>query len=391
MKNTWLGIILEVMIVLWLDLRSVDSFHRLAHPVSHQHSSRSSHSHPLYSAVESAEAAKNVPVDFNKNKQITQRKRSISSKNYSNSHSNTHDKQQHPRGQWKPNDRKSNQMIDRVSFDDNLEIIRKYVADKDVDNFTKTLKGAVNVFPQFPRERSQVLITEVRNHVETMFTVSPNNPGYAATWLWSLSKIGLSSRIPNNKSLCMALLEVLVSSGTVSSRDIVTAVTGMMRIGFREKDFSPALRTRFFQTIERVTRVMNAREVGNLLYGLCKLKFQWSSLTPQSQENILQNFCIHKQDLMEGEGSMSIYAMGLLDATFDNMSEDFKKNLFEVAYGVVARTTMTQQYSNCLYGLAKMQTKFDSLPPALVKVISEGLADRLPDCIEQEFTNIIYS
>lgn len=278
-----------------------------------------------------------------------------------------------------------------MPFDEAMVNVRLFAESKDVDRFTLALKGAANVFPRYPRERIQLLSIEIRDLVRNMFAQSSNNPAQAAIWLWSLSKIGLTSRVAANFNLYMNLLEVVVTSNAATSRDVVTAITGMIRVDFKEIKFSPTLQTRLLQAIERVSSSMNAREVGNLLYGLGKLKFQWSSLTQKSQENILQKFCIHKKELMAGEGSMSIYAMGLLGASVANMSEDFKKNLFDVVYGIMLENMSSQAYSNCLYGLAKMQVKFEDLPPLIVKMISEGLADRSSKFIEQEFTNVIYS
>jgi len=161
-----------------------------------------------------------------------------------------------------------------------------------------------------------------------------NNHKYFPTWIWCISKLGFQVSSEGYQDLLINMINVIYESRELEPRDVTTSITGMAKLKFLIHDLPANAVSNILRVIEPVSMVVNAREVGNLLHSLCKMGVEWKDLSPKTRSGYLQSFSRHKAELLNQQGSMSIYSLGLMGCVFDELDSKSKDDVIEVMQGI---------------------------------------------------------
>eukprot|EP01041_Mallomonas_annulata_P011850 gene11850-24840_t len=219
-----------------------------------------------------------------------------------------------------------------------------------------------------------------------------------ANCLWSLPKIGFKVIVPDHKRLCMALLHQLCEKDELTPREVTTGLGGLSKIHLKWDDLTPQNQEDIFMSLDAVSSKLNDREIGNILHSLSKIQMPWIKCPKSVQNGLLQSFVFHSKRLIAQQGAMSIYSFGLMGVELEELTPALRDCLFLVAMNVLKDTesidtSISQQISNVIYGIAKLGVKKGkSLPPAVFEAVLHGVRNVMGKHMnEQEVSNTIYS
>ena len=98
---------------------------------------------------------------------------------------------------------------------------------------------------------------------------------------------------------------------------------------------------------------------------------------------------------------MTIYSLGLLGVQFKELDIDTKTKIFKISVSVFDESNnsnvsplpnfMTQQTPNTLYGMAKMNVRYEDLPSFCKESLFDALLRIMGHMNDQEVANTIYA
>jgi hypothetical protein len=215
--------------------------------------------------------------------------------------------------------------------------------------------------------------------------------------IWSLGGLGFSATDANHRQLLYGMLERFCELEVVNSREVTTALVGFSKMRFRWSLLQKETQEDIIMAVGAVAATLNDREVGNLLHALSKLAVPWSDFPKTTQASIMESFVKHSKLLVSQQGSMAIYSLGIMGLSLENLHPAMRDHIYTVSLSVLGESksnihrSVTQQASNVIYGLGKMNAKWNELPPYVRDGIMAAVVNAMGYMNEQEVANTIYS
>lgn len=265
--------------------------------------------------------------------------------------------------------------------------LEKFSKDRDGIKFAQVLKSYASGPPQVAYSPN-ILIPLIHNLIDRFDATS------FADCLWSLSRLNVNVRIPEQRALIIELVHGLCSQSVLTARQVTTSLGGLAKLNMRWDEFPVEIKEDIIKGLTSVCAAFNPREIGNVFHSLQKLEIPWTSLPVTLQNGLLDTFVAHADGLVSFQGAMSIYALGLMNLDTAQLTTKVQKTIFSVSLGVLKEAetnihpSIAQQTSNIIYGLAKLGL---ALPENVRDQIIESLRCILGYMKEQEVANTVYS
>ena len=138
----------------------------------------------------------------------------------------------------------------------------------------------------------------------------------------------------------MALVHQFFQLDTLTSRQITTGMGGIAKLNVKWSHLSSDMRQGLLNALDTTVRSLNDREVANLLHTFSKLQISWKDLSSSIQEGLLDSFVLHSEALVSEQGSMAIYALGLLGLQKTNLDTKVMQHIFSVAILVLSESSI---------------------------------------------------
>eukprot|EP01039_Chlorochromonas_danica_P010301 gene10301-11401_t len=125
------------------------------------------------------------------------------------------------------------------------------------------------------------------------------------TWIWSLGRLGLSTRDPKHKvliSLALKKLYECVCSEKLSGKEIVMALSGLRYMQVQIGDFPPNLEISLIKEFHRVTNELDGSGISKALFALPKLGFAASFIAPEARVVLLNQLRADERNSTEKIG-----------------------------------------------------------------------------------------
>lgn len=277
-----------------------------------------------------------------------------------------------------------------------LPVIR---SENDLEAFTEAMKTLAysNNFVNY--DVSPMLLPILTPWVEKL------DKSQLSNWIWSMGRLGFKQSNVLHKDLIKDLIHRLISFKNLSGREVTTSMGGIGRLNIRWQYLEKPLRDDIFGLLIPVCSELNDREIGNVLHAMAKISIPWTQMPLELQKGLLDNLKGHSEGLMAQQGTMSVYSLGALGMNINEVSKEIKETIFFVSRQVLAHSAEalnvknsngvkfpgTQQTSNILYGLAKLECKFYQIPSDLRALIDIALRNVMELMNEQEVANSVYS
>lgn len=218
-----------------------------------------------------------------------------------------------------------------------------------------------------------------------------------ADLIWSLGRLNFAVTQSEQKPLLMNLMGRFCELDDLTSREVTTSLVGFSKLRFRWSYLSTEMQEDIVLAVGGVSDTLNDREVGNLLHSFSKLGVPWTAFPRSHQNGLLEAVVRVSKRLVSQQGSMAIYSLGLMGVVLDDVTPAVRDHIFVISLAVLEESkvhvdqSVTQQVSNVIYGLAKMGAKYKQLPMHVVTGVKEGIIHAMGSMNEQEVANSIYS
>jgi hypothetical protein len=218
-----------------------------------------------------------------------------------------------------------------------------------------------------------------------------------ADLIWSLGRLNFAVSHSDQKPLLMSLMGRFCELEDLSSREVTTSLVGFSKLRFRWSYLPAEMQEDVMLAVGGVCEFLNDREVGNLLHSFSKLGVPWSACSKSLRNGLLEAVVRVSKRLVSQQGSMAIYSLGLMGVVLDDVTPAVRDHLYIISLSVLEESklhvhqSVTQQASNVIYGLAKMGAKYKQLPMHVAIGIQEGIVNAMGSMNEQEVANTIYS
>lgn len=156
--------------------------------------------------------------------------------------------------------------------------------------------------------------------------------------IWSMGKIGIRFRKTEEKQLLFRAVGTLIerhAASPLSSKDVTTFTGGLARAGIRFNSLEPQFQKDIMRVYGDVAVLFNDREVSNILHSLTKIGLSWAELSIAAKNGLLESFVRESPKLFSQQGSMSIYALGLLNVNIDAVTPAVRDHIYLVTLGVL--------------------------------------------------------
>ena len=165
--------------------------------------------------------------------------------------------------------------------------------------------------------------------------------------LWSVSRTGFTLSSKTHRQLIMQLVHRLCEAPIqeLTSRVVTTSVGGIAKVNMRWYQLPEASQRDILVAVKAVALQLNGREVGNLLHGLSKIKVPWAVLGADTQHKLLESFARNTDELVDQQGAMSIYSLGLMGLDIAECAPAVRDRLFLVARAVLEDTDKVERAS----------------------------------------------
>ena len=139
----------------------------------------------------------------------------------------------------------------------------------------------------------------------------------------------------------MTLLHQFCRLDSLTPRQVTTGMGGVAKLNMKWSYLSSDTRQDLLNALDKAVRFLNDREVANLLHTLSKLQISWKDLSSSIQEGLLGSFVMHSKALVSEQGSMAIYALGLIGLQKANLDAKVIQNIFSVAILVLSESSVS--------------------------------------------------
>lgn len=161
-----------------------------------------------------------------------------------------------------------------------------------------------------------------------------------ANWIWSLPKLGFRSGNPQHREIMLRLIDTLyrLDGRSLTARMVTTSVTGMSKFKLLwNKISNPTTRESILRAVGSTCHNLNDQEIGMTLHSLCKIQVDWKDIPDTVRSEIFKSISYHKSNIINRQGSISIYSLGLMGLEFDELSSQTKDDLFFISDNVLQK------------------------------------------------------
>eukprot|EP00981_Chlorochromonas_danica_P007454 scaffold1754_cov180-Ochromonas_danica.AAC.10 len=215
-----------------------------------------------------------------------------------------------------------------------------------------------------------------------------------ANWIWSLGRLGLSTRDTRHNKLILHALIKLNDAQGLSGRDLTTAFIGLRLAQVTQDDLFPSIHSSLAEKVNAVVDEFNVREISNILYALPKIGFPATFLSSSSWSTLWKKLQLDIDEVEPQEATMTIYSLGLLGVSVDQLEELEQEVVFKMVLKAMVpegSRQACQQNANVYLGLAKMGIRYVSIPSNVRERMEECLLKSNHFMNEQEVANVMYS
>ena len=157
----------------------------------------------------------------------------------------------------------------------------------------------------------------------------------------------------------MALLHKFCRLDSLTARQITTGMGGIAKLNVKWNYLSGDMRQELLNALDTTVRSLNDREVANLLHTFSKLQIPWNDLSVSIQQGLLESFVFHSEALVSEQGSMAIYALGLIGLQKSNLDATVTRHIFSVTILVLSESSIStirevNQQVSLIYLLSKL-------------------------------------
>ena len=162
--------------------------------------------------------------------------------------------------------------------------------------------------------------------------------------LWSVSRTGFTLSSKPHRQLIMQLVHRLceVPLQELTPKVVTTAVGGIAKVNMRWYQIPESTQKDILVAVKAVALRLNAREVGNLLHSLSKIKVPWTVLGAPTQQMLLESFARTTHELVDQQGAMAIYSLGLMGLDISACAPAVRDKLLLVAVAVLRKDDKPQ-------------------------------------------------
>eukprot|EP01038_Epipyxis_sp_PR26KG_P013231 gene13231-17731_t len=215
---------------------------------------------------------------------------------------------------------------------------------------------------------------------------------HAAECIFSMPKLGFSLQFPKYRDLTFSLIEKLKIAEFVTSRDVTTSFGGLAKLRMQWKYLPPATQSDLLDLVSSVVGLFNDREISNILHSMSKLSITWNDIPQKLQNELLAIFMARADKLVSQQGTMSVYAFGILGVSLPKLPQNVQTAIYDVSSSVLGQSAeSSQQVANIIYGLAKLDARYSQLPDSVKESMFIGIRKMMHLMNEQEVANTVYA
>lgn len=136
----------------------------------------------------------------------------------------------------------------------------------------------------------------------------------------------------------MTLLHQFCSADFITSRQLTTGMGGLAKLNVKWTLLPDNIKNEIVAALDKTACSLNDREVANLLHTFSKLQISWRDLAPSMQDGLIESFVRHSDELISEQGSMAIYAMGLMGLQKAQLDDAVKEHIYSVTILVLGES-----------------------------------------------------
>ena len=214
----------------------------------------------------------------------------------------------------------------------NVEKLLQESRETSLEPFTRTFKSFARSNIQ-GNDYSKDVIPMISSLLDTCPYLSVS---ILVDWIWSVPQLGIRNSIPQHRDLVLRLIDRLYQPHHVlTAREVTTSVTGMAKFRlFWNRITNLDTKRNMVKAFGDVSPQLNEQEIGMMLHSLSKMNVPWTDLG-DVQMNILNALSKLKSRVINRQGSISIYSLGLMGLVFDDLPANTKNDLFFISNGVL--------------------------------------------------------